>query len=106
MQGTVLIAAFGLPPLSHEDDAARGVFAALEIHSSLLAKHEMDSSIGVTTGECRKMNGATLLLTLAAGQLFSGVVGSDRRREFAMVGDIVNLSARLMVAAMKMGVRL
>ena len=47
----------------------------------------MDASVGVTTGT-----------------VFCGIVGSSKRREYAMVGDIVNLSARLMVAGEKMGV--
>ncbi len=42
----------------------------------------MDSSIGVTTGSC-----------------FCGSVGSSVRQEYAIVGDIVNLSARLMCAS-------
>ena len=29
--GTVLIAAFGLPPMSHDDDGIRGLNAALKI---------------------------------------------------------------------------
>ena len=33
-KGTVLIAAFGVPPFSHEDDSIRGVQAAVEIHKS------------------------------------------------------------------------
>jgi len=85
-KGTVLIAAFGLPPFSHRDDAIRGVLAALEIHSDLL-EIKMQNTIGVTTG-----------------RVYCGCVGSDVRQEYAMVGDIVNLSARLMVAAEKLHV--
>src|SRR5262249_5268831 len=33
------------------------------------------------------------------GTVFCGLVGSDSRREYAMVGDAVNLSARLMTSA-------
>ena len=55
--------------------------AAVEIHTKLKS-FELDNSIGVTTGD-----------------VFCGSVGSDKRQEYAMVGDIVNLSARLMVAA-------
>ncbi|MCA9927663.1 MAG: AAA family ATPase [Anaerolineales bacterium] len=33
---------------------------------------------------------------LAVGKVFSGPVGSDSRREYTVVGDVVNLSARLM----------
>jgi class 3 adenylate cyclase/tetratricopeptide (TPR) repeat protein len=77
-KGVTFIAALGLPPLAHEDDAIRGVQVGLTIQTQL--RHlGYRSAIGVTTG-------------LA----FCGSVGSDRRREYTMIGDIVNLSARLM----------
>jgi class 3 adenylate cyclase/tetratricopeptide (TPR) repeat protein len=80
-KGTVFIAAFGVPPLTHEDDPLRGVHAALTIQSKL-KDMGLESSIGIATG-----------LT------FCGPVGNYLRREYAMVSDIVYLSARLMVAA-------
>lgn len=80
-KGSVLIAAFGLPPLSHEDDPARATRAAMLIHKNL-KDMKITSSVGVTTGKA-----------------FCGAVGSEERREYAMVGDIVNLSARLMAKA-------
>jgi class 3 adenylate cyclase len=80
-KGSVLIAAFGLPPLSHEDDPARATRAAMLIHKNL-KDMKIISSVGVTTGKA-----------------FCGAVGSEERREYAMVGDIVNLSARLMAKA-------
>eukprot|EP01103_Thecamoeba_quadrilineata_P021370 TRINITY_DN9800_c0_g1_i1.p1 TRINITY_DN9800_c0_g1~~TRINITY_DN9800_c0_g1_i1.p1 ORF type:complete len:1719 (+),score=283.19 TRINITY_DN9800_c0_g1_i1:81-5237(+) len=87
-KGTVLIAAFGVPPFSHEDDVYRGTQAALEIQEEL-AKFELTNYIGITTGK-----------------VFCGSVGSPQRQEYAMVGDIVNLSARLMGVAEKLGVPL
>ena len=80
-KGTSLIAALGLPPLAHEDDATRGVRAALAIQEEL-RRLSFRSAIGVTTG-----------------MVFCGSVGSDRRREYTLMGDVVNLSARLMQAA-------
>jgi hypothetical protein len=80
-KGSVLIAGFGLPPYAHEDDPLRAVTAAIEIHNTLSA-FKVPCSIGVTTGPA-----------------FCGDVGDPLRREYAMVGDIVNLSARLMAAA-------
>ena len=87
-KGTVLIAAFGLPPYCHLEDPLRGIKAALEIHNDL-KNLNMDSSIGVTTG-----------------QVYCGSVGCPVRQEYAMVGDVVNLSARLMVAAYKQNVHI
>ncbi len=48
-KGCVLIAAFGLPSVAHEDDAGRGLLAAISMRDNL---HELglNSSIGVTTG--------------------------------------------------------
>eukprot|EP01132_Coremiostelium_polycephalum_P002067 gene2067-2553_t len=77
-KGCILIAAWGVPPWSHEDDPSRAVEAAMEVVVNLF-KLKVISTIGVTTGKC-----------------FCGDVGSDERREYAVVGDIVNLSARLM----------
>lgn len=80
-KGSVLIAAFGLPPLSHEDDPCRAVQAAMMLQKRV-AELSITTNVGVTTGKA-----------------FCGAVGSEERREYAMVGDIVNLSARLMSKA-------
>ncbi len=80
-KGVTLIAAFGLPPLAHEDDAIRGVQAALDIQAELQMRR-LSGSIGITTG-----------------QVFCGSVGNSQRREYTIIGDVVNLAARLMQAA-------
>lgn len=80
-KGPTLVAALGLPPLAHEDDAERGVRAALAIHQSL-RDLGFACAIGVTTG-----------------QALCGAVGAQSRREYTMMGSVVNRSARLMQAA-------
>lgn len=80
-KGVTLVAALGLPPLAHEDDATRATLVALEIQNALQALG-VRSAIGVATGDT-----------------FCGAVGSNFRREYTMIGDVVNLAARLMQAA-------
>ncbi len=80
-KGITLVAALGLPPLSHEDDAIRGVQAALAIRSEL------------------KTLGLKAAIGLATGRAFCGSIGSLQRREYTMIGNVVNLAARLMQAA-------
>jgi class 3 adenylate cyclase/tetratricopeptide (TPR) repeat protein len=80
-KGTTLVAAWGLPSLTHEDDAARAVEAAVSMRDALAARG-LHGAVGVATG-------------LA----FTGHRGNARRREYAMIGDVMNLAARLMAAA-------
>lgn len=80
-KGASLIAVLGLPPLGHVDDPERAVRAATAMRRGLIAAgHEC--AIGITTG-------------LA----FCGSIGNARRREYTVMGNIVNLAARLMQAA-------
>ena len=81
-KGTSLLAALGLPPLAHEDDPRRAVQAAMAIRRRLL-ELGLRSSVGIATG-----------------RVFCGSVGSVRRREYTLMGDVVNLSARLMQTAL------
>ena len=77
-KGTTLLAAFGVPPFSHEDDPARAVRAALALQAEI-------RQLGLVAG-----------IGLASGPTFCGPVGNERRRDFAMLGGHVNLAARLM----------
>ncbi len=80
-KGITFVAALGLPPLSHEDDELRGVLAGLEIQSRLKDIGQA-CSIGITSG-----------------RVFCGIIGNQARCEYTMIGDVVNLSARLMQKA-------
>lgn len=80
-KGTVLLVLFGAPPYSHEDDPERALRCALDLQK--LAQAEMlPLAIGITTE-----------------RVFAGPVGGNTRREYTVMGDAVNLAARLMVAA-------
>ena len=81
-KGCVCVAVFGLPPLANEDDAVRAVSAALDIREQVrLLCADMADKVQVG---------------LASGGVWCGPVGSDERCEYAVVGDVVNLAARIM----------
>ena len=78
-KGSTLICLWGLSPFSHEDDAARAILTAFNIIKEL-KKINTWCNIGISSGEC-----------------FSGVVGTaGARKEFSVLGDVANLSARIM----------
>lgn len=79
-KGSTLICIWGLCPFSHEDDAARAILTAINIRRELLKIENTWCNVGISTGE-----------------VFSGVVGtSGSRKEFSVLGDYVNLAARIM----------
>lgn len=82
-KGITLVAAMGLPPLAHKDDAARAVQVSLEMQRVLNAL-DRPCAIGV-----------------ASGQVFCGPIGSEDRREYTVVGNSVNRAASLMQVAEK-----
>ena len=87
-KGSTVLASWGLPPGSNPDDHTRAVFGCLKI-SLELEKLNVNAYMGVTTGTC-----------------FSGVCGNiGNRREYSLLGDIVNLSARYMGMSKKYGLK-
>ena len=82
-KGSVMLCCWGLPPFSTPDDSVRAVYSANLILKELKEKYEVKALIGITTGCC-----------------FTGVCGSSGgRREYSLLGEIVNLSARYMQTA-------
>eukprot|EP00514_Thraustochytrium_sp_LLF1b_P008026 CAMPEP_0184536104 /NCGR_PEP_ID=MMETSP0198_2-20121128/16246_1 /TAXON_ID=1112570 /ORGANISM="Thraustochytrium sp., Strain LLF1b" /LENGTH=1144 /DNA_ID=CAMNT_0026929193 /DNA_START=1036 /DNA_END=4471 /DNA_ORIENTATION=+ len=82
-KGITAIAVFGLAPKSHENDATRAVLAALRIVAVVEEKIGAEVSVGITSNLC-----------------FCGVVGHrSGRKEYTVIGDAVNLAARLMQTA-------
>jgi class 3 adenylate cyclase/tetratricopeptide (TPR) repeat protein len=80
-KGIVMFSVFGLPPMSHADDAGRAVRAGMDLLDGFAELNE-DVSIGV-----------------ASGRAFCGLLGSDVRRHYSIAGNVVNLAARLMQAS-------
>ena len=79
-KGSTLIIIFGFIPLAHQDDAQRALLTGFNLIKALKKIPDTYCNIGVSSGEC-----------------FSGVVGtSGSRKEFSVLGDIVNLAARIM----------
>lgn len=76
-KGCVLILAFGLPPLSHEDDAFRALCSARELDEAL-------DHLGVRRG-----------VGVATGSAYCGGCGPAGRRGYMVIGDAVNRAARL-----------
>ena len=69
-KGSTLIAAFGLPGSTHEDDSWRAIMTAWSI-SKRMTEAELPNKIGVTTGDA-----------------FCGNIGSHKRCEYALYGDV------------------
>jgi class 3 adenylate cyclase/tetratricopeptide (TPR) repeat protein len=80
--GLTVLAVFGLPMSAHEDDAKRALRAGDAIRSALQGS-EHRVALGVATGRA-----------------LCGSMGSAARRDYVMVGNTVNLAARLMQGAL------
>ncbi|MDQ3315044.1 MAG: adenylate/guanylate cyclase domain-containing protein [Verrucomicrobiota bacterium] len=80
--GDEIMALFGAP-VAHEDDPERALRTALEMMEAIAAFNSV--------------HGTTLNLHMGvnSGPVITGEVGSKRRRDYSVMGDAVNLAARL-----------
>jgi class 3 adenylate cyclase/tetratricopeptide (TPR) repeat protein len=81
--GDAAMALFGAPR-AHGDDALRAVRAALEIQSLIPTKLRLASGP------------LAVHVALAMGDVVASRVGSERRREYTVIGEAANLAARLL----------
>jgi adenylate cyclase len=72
---------FGLPKLSHQDNATRAINAAIEIRKTV-DRLGFETAIGITSG-----------------RTFCGTCGGSRRHQYMVFGSATNLASRLMVLA-------
>lgn len=95
--GDAIMAAFGIP-LGHDDDEDRGLRAGINMIKSLWdwnkqreARGEMPVDMG---------------LGLNTGNIVAGNIGSSKRMDYTMIGDGVNLAARLESACKQYSARI
>ena len=81
--GDAAMALFGAPR-AHGDDALRAVRAAVEIQTLIPMK------LRVASGPL------AVHVALAMGDVVASRVGSERRREYTVIGEAANLAARLL----------
>ncbi len=86
--GDALLALFGAP-VTHEDDAARALMVALEMHAAL----------DRLSGELPYEAELTLHVGVNSGHGIARIVGSEARMDYAVLGDSVILAQRLESAA-------
>eukprot|EP00930_Biecheleria_cincta_P063811 TRINITY_DN4933_c0_g2_i1.p1 TRINITY_DN4933_c0_g2~~TRINITY_DN4933_c0_g2_i1.p1 ORF type:complete len:1042 (-),score=195.94 TRINITY_DN4933_c0_g2_i1:241-3366(-) len=84
-KGMLFLLVFGLPPLVHPDDPTRAVLATMEL-VQVFKSLDLIGRFGVTTGRS-----------------YCGVCGSAKRMEYTVLGDCVNLAARIMTRAEPLG---
>ena len=88
-QGDGIMAVFGAP-VEATDHADRALAAAIEMRDVRLpAFNAWARTAGLAGGD------VAMGIGLASGPVMSGTVGSERRREYAAVGDTTNAAARL-----------
>ncbi|WP_207891558.1 adenylate/guanylate cyclase domain-containing protein [Nocardioides jejuensis] len=77
--GDGMLAVFGVPEV-HDDHADRAVAAATEIQDAVHARFGDDLAVGIG---------------IASGPVIAGTVGGGGKLEFTLVGDTVNVAARI-----------
>lgn len=88
--GHRIMALFGAPR-AHIDDPERAVRAALEMQEAMVGFAELCTSCGIFSLKQR--------IGINTGMVFAGNVGSSTRQEYSVMGDEVNLTARLMAVS-------
>ncbi len=89
-KGHRIMTLFGAPR-AHMDDPERAVRAAMEMQNAMAAFADLETSCGTFSLKQR--------IGVNTGLVFAGNVGSLTHQEYSVMGDGVNLAARLMAVA-------
>lgn len=95
--GDAIMAAFGIP-VSHEDDADRAVRASIAMMETLNKWNRQRTSEGKLP--------VNIGIGLNTDSVVSGNIGSNKRMDFTIIGDGVNLASRLESACKQYGARI
>jgi adenylate cyclase len=95
--GDAVMAAFGIP-VAHEDDPDRAVRTAIDMLNTLSGWNKQRMSEGKLP--------VNIGIGLNTDRVVSGNIGSQKRMDFTIIGDGVNLAARLESACKQYGAKL
>lgn len=88
-KGSTMICIWGLSPYAHLNDAERAILTSFNLVKALSKIKDTYCNIGISSGEC-----------------FQGIVGtSGTRKELSVLGDVVNLAARIMGSCKSMNLK-
>jgi len=85
--GDCIMAAWGVPMKSEEEDAVLAVTSALQIHELVRSGDRK-----FFRGDASKLK---ISVGMSSGPLVAGNIGSSRRMDYTVLGDTVNTAARL-----------
>jgi class 3 adenylate cyclase/tetratricopeptide (TPR) repeat protein len=100
VMGDGILALFGAP-IAHEDDPVRAARAALDLRGALSEANAEIAELLAPWEQLLQLDRQFLKqrIGINTGVMFAGQVGSAARHEYTVMGQHVNLSARLMSAA-------